>query len=303
MYQTISQPKIWFALVSTILLHILAMVCLSFAPALQLKPMASKPISIKFVTPPKQEQVIEQPKVTEEVPPVIEKKEPKEIPIPKPKKTITPPKNEPKPKPKEKPKPIQKPQTKLLNTQAEAEAKQREIDRQNEIKKQQEELVKQQRLEQERLQREREQAEKEMAEQEEKERLEREKQAREEQQRQEAERAEAKRKADEAQKAKKQADAKRKKQAGQTITARYSYEAPAKYPNKEQKRGRNGSVSFSFIIGTNGKAKNIQVTNSSSNAFKKSALKALKSSKFHVTKIDGVAVEQKAKKTIIFELN
>lgn len=279
------------------------------AKAITPKPVKPKPAKPKTVKP-----------IPKKVPKKVIKPKPKPV-KPKPiKKEIVKPKpvkSKPVKKEVPKPKPIEKPKAPTVPKQqkhiaADALAKEKALlqkqQEQKRLEEKQREQENQARLEQERLEKQRlenERIEKEKLEQErlERERLEKERLEKErlEKERMQAE-AEAKKQADAKAKKEEQAQAQKdaKKQAGITKEASYLNEVVAKYPRKDERLGMAGEVSFKFVIGTNGKAKNIQTIQATNKRFERAAKKALKASTFNVTKINGEILEQKAKKTIKF---
>lgn len=286
-YTTVAPNHTWVILFAVVSLHLVAAWWVSFTPIKILKaPSTPQNIRIQFIQPKPAPPKELTPKTATKAAP--KKKVVSIPPKPKPKPVNPKPKAKPKNKPRVKPKPQPTPK-KLVTSTENSTAKQREIAMQHELEKQQK--AEQQR-EQERQQKQAQAA-----------RLAKEA----EQARLAQERAAAKAAAAQAQQA---ADAAKKAAfnnamtaaKGKTVNASYKHKAKPKYPRKEEMRGRDGKVSFRFVIGTDGKAKDIEVIEATSNSFRRAATKALQASTFHVTKVQGVAIEQKARTSIEFAL-
>lgn len=294
-YTKVAPNRTWAILFAVVSLHLVAAWWVSFTPIKILKtPNTPQNIRIQFIQPkpappkeltPKTATKAAPKKKVVSIPP-----KPKPKPVnPKPKaKTKTKPRVEPKPKPKPQPTP-----KKLVTSTENSTAKQSETAMQHELEKQQK--AEQQR-EQERQQKQAQEAAR-LAKEAEQARL-------------AQERAAAKAAAAQAAKAQQAADAAKKAAfnnamtaaKGKTVNASYKHQAKPKYPRKEEMRGQDGKVSFRFVIGTDGKAKDIEVIEATSNSFRRAATKALQASTFHVTKVQGVAIEQKARTSIEFAL-
>ena len=65
-----------------------------------------------------------------------------------------------------------------------------------------------------------------------------------------------------------------------------------KYPTNEARNGRSGSVKMSFVIDKQGSVKNVLVTEATSKAFSKAALKAVKKWKYDPAFEDGQPIER-----------
>lgn len=88
------------------------------------------------------------------------------------------------------------------------------------------------------------------------------------------------------------------------IMANYKHKATPVYPNREQRRGISGVVELEFIINVHGKVKtnSIRVIQATNTHFAHAATQAIQASTFYQTKINGKAVEQKARTTIEFKM-
>lgn len=298
-YTKVAPNRTWAILFAVVSLHLVAAWWVSFTPIKILKtPNTPQNIRIQFIqpkpAPPKKPAANTNAAQPQPAPKTATKAAPKKKAVsitPKPKPVNPKPKAKPKTKPRVEPKPKPQPSPKKLVTSTEnSTAKQRDIAMQHELEKQQK--AEQQR-EQERQQKQAQEAAR-LAKEAEQARL-------------AQERAAAKAAAAKAQQA---ADAAKKAAfnnamtaaKGKTVNASYKHQAKPKYPRKEEMRGQDGKVSFRFVIGTDGKAKDIEVIEATSNSFRRAATKALQASTFHVTKVQGVAIEQKARTSIEFAL-
>lgn len=292
----------WVVGLAVVILHGLSMLLLSLAPAISLKkPVHTPPIQVKFVKPtPKPEPKPEpqpnpqpkpEPKPTPKVkatpkPKITPKPVAKPVVKPQPAKPIKPKPKPVKPKPV-KPKPVvTKPDPAVIAAKAKAE---------EDARIQEQLLHEKQRAEQARLEKELEKQREEEA------RLQAQKDAEDAEKRRQEE-ADRRERAEAAAKAKR--DAAAKKAAGTVVDASVQSCPELRYPRKEILNRRENDVMVTFVVGINGKAKpdSIKVKNAKSNAFSRAAKRNAKDCKFNVTKVNGIAVEQKVRMPLSFKL-
>lgn len=88
------------------------------------------------------------------------------------------------------------------------------------------------------------------------------------------------------------------------VDARFSSRGALDYPERDLRRGLEGTVYVYFTIGLDGKAKKIdRVEGARSGSMKRAAIAFIKSSRFAVQKVNGTPVEQPARAPVVFKIN